>query len=276
MCTHNSRPALTIVKVYFKSGFVRTLPFRTPAPSVSRSCAEHPAGRFLGWFRRMKAAQPGFPTMIRSIFMRTDAPPCDDCRAALMRVLSRYRLADRLRYVEQPAHSATCSCGCRAKGLNGSRPAAVWFDDDDPFGDALFKIGADGEIGRNPAGALSEKERDRQRRVARQQTDERDFARTRHRHTDHGIPLAQAHLDPATKRNPNRNNLRFVTRRVHQAKEKMWNAYVMHTFFQRCTTPEERRRKLTEIYAELRKQYPKDMISHAFGKELELLEIHLP
>lgn len=139
MCAN--QPSLTIVKVYFKSGFVRTLPFRTPARSVSPSCADHPTGRFLGWLRRMSAAQPGFPTMIRSIFMHTDAPPCDDCQTALAQVLSRYRLANRLRYVTRPGHPVNCTCGCQSKPLNGYHDDGPWFDDDDPFGQALLEIG---------------------------------------------------------------------------------------------------------------------------------------
>lgn len=270
MCAHDNQPALTIVKVFIKGGIVRTLPFRTPVDAGCNTCVDHPEMRFLGWLGRMNAAQPGFLTMIRSIYMRVYDQPCDVCYDELIRRLGKYQLANRLRYVATPVLRPGCSCGCNANHMSANNGASVLdtIFPDDPFGTTLFEQVFETKL--SPNGKATERSR------ARQQADDRGIKRGKHRHVDHGIPLAQAHLDPSTKDTPNRRNLRVVTQRVHREKERMWNAYVFRTFFQRCSTPEERRRKLTEIYTELRKKYPNDTITHAFGKEMELLEISLP
>lgn len=271
MCRHNNQPALTIVRVVLKNGSVQTLPYRTPAHAGCATGAGHPERRFLGWLRRMSAAQPGFPTMIRSILIRSSALPCEPCRVGLIHALRPYRLADRLRYVVLASSARpACSCGC---GTGQKAPATGQML-------AFGSWASSSPVGETPLGQsfeapLSQNAKTNERAKARQQADERDMQRTPHRQADHGTPLAQAHLDPTLRNNPNKRNLRLVTTRVHREKEKMWNAYVMRMFYQHCTTPKQRRRKLTEIYTELRKKYPNDTISNAFGKEMELLEISL-
>lgn len=257
MCQHNKQPVLTVVRVFLKNGRSRTLPYRTASRAGCDSCAGHAEQRFLGWLRRMNAAQPAFPTLIRSIYVRVYGPGCSNCHAQLMNVLGRYQLASRLQYVTQTANPQPQQpyfCGCGTKAGTGTKFGQ------NGWGDAWQS-------------ELTNSQKNRVRREARRQADERGMKRTKHRQIDHGEPLAQAHLGNATSQNPNERNLRQVTVRVHEEKEKLWNAWIRSTFYQRCTTPEQRKRKLQEIFTQLRKKYPNDTISRAFGQELELLEL---
>lgn len=237
----------TVVQLFFRNGPARTLMFRTPEGSDCSSCALHPESQLARWLMGATAAQPGFPTMIRSLYVHTTGEPCVACQEQLIRFLDKYRLADRLRFVVEDAEPR-CSCG-------GHEPEEALFETQ--FEDAL-----------------TTSQKSTERKNARRQARAAGF-NTRRRQVDHGIPLAQSHLDPRARAYPNRHNLRVVTPRVHREKDKMWNDYVLRTFYQHCTTPEQRRRKLTEIFAKLREKYPRDTVTHAFGKEIELLELEI-
>lgn len=240
-----------------KAGRSRTLPYRTPTRADCASCAGHAESQFLGWLRRMNAAQPGFPTMIRSVFVRVYGPGCPACHAQLVRVLGRYRLADRLRYVAQSNAPfgdlmPTKACSCNRE----------------------LALSNEFEVLNDPK-KLNSNQRDSYRDKARTEAKQTGFTLPKTYQVDHNIPLAQAHFDKDVLQNPNQNNLRILTAKAHQDKEKMWNDYVYRTFYKRCTSAEERKKKLEYIFRKLSETHGKEAISQVFGKELELLELEL-
>ena len=264
---NNSNGNLAITKIYFKDGRVKTLPFRSLARSSCTSCSQHPEHQLMRWFKNQAAAQPGFPTSIKNILFLNNDAPCDNCKQQLSAFLGKYRLADRLRLVNNtPKQASTCSCGC--SGKHESQRKTVQFSTPNSY-TVLDVILGEMEFTKN--------QKKQNRSKARNQYEEKTSVRASKtgKQIDHGIPLSQAHYDKMVEQNPNKMNLRAVSPKIHAEKEKMWNDYVLQTFYQKCTTAEERRQKLSDIFSVLRKKYPNEDVGRVFGKELEMMELEI-